>query len=310
MKYDIIGDIHGHAVKLEELLIKLGYEIQKGVYFCEGRTAIFVGDFIDRGTQNKRVIEVVRNMVDHGSAYTVMGNHEYNAICYHMRKPDSKYDWYRPHTKSKFKQHENFLKEYPLEDPATIEVIDWFKTLPIFLNENFPFRIIHACWDNTSIDLLQKHLNSDNSLNEAHFPTGAEEGTDLFKIFEKLLKGPEIVLPDGVSFFDKDGKQRDCIRVKWWGDTDGLCRDIAFGYTEEELETFPNIKPVISTDHPSYSEKEKPVFFGHYWQTGKPVLQQKNLCCVDYSAGNGGGLICYTFDTEERSSQLKITNFI
>jgi hypothetical protein len=30
--YDLIGDIHGHADALRELLQKLGYELHEGVY--------------------------------------------------------------------------------------------------------------------------------------------------------------------------------------------------------------------------------------------------------------------------------------
>ena len=32
MNYDIIGDIHGHADKLKELLHILGYQLEDGVY--------------------------------------------------------------------------------------------------------------------------------------------------------------------------------------------------------------------------------------------------------------------------------------
>ena len=32
MKYDLIGDIHGHSVPLRELLGKLGYTEKDGVY--------------------------------------------------------------------------------------------------------------------------------------------------------------------------------------------------------------------------------------------------------------------------------------
>jgi hypothetical protein len=59
MIYDIIGDIHGHADKLEGLLIKLDYEMKDGFYQHNNRKVVFVGDFIDRGTQNRRVVEVV-----------------------------------------------------------------------------------------------------------------------------------------------------------------------------------------------------------------------------------------------------------
>ena len=39
---DLIGDIHGHADKLEELLLKLGYEKRKGIYSHPERMVLFV----------------------------------------------------------------------------------------------------------------------------------------------------------------------------------------------------------------------------------------------------------------------------
>lgn len=137
MIYDIIGDIHGHADKLEGLLIKLDYEMKDGFYQHNNRKVVFVGDFIDRGTQNRRVVEVVRGMVENGHAYATMGNHEYNAICYHT--PKSETDYLRPHTKSKFCQHENTLKEYPIGHDDTTDLIAWFKSLPLYILMCRPF---------------------------------------------------------------------------------------------------------------------------------------------------------------------------
>ncbi len=45
--YDIIGDIHGHAEALKELLGNLGYKSIRGVWQHSNRKVIFVGDYID-----------------------------------------------------------------------------------------------------------------------------------------------------------------------------------------------------------------------------------------------------------------------
>ena len=45
-KYDIVGDIHGHADKLQRLLRRLGYEERDGIYRHASRQLMFVGDFI------------------------------------------------------------------------------------------------------------------------------------------------------------------------------------------------------------------------------------------------------------------------
>lgn len=84
MTYDLIGDIHGHADELEALLQKLGYKKLKGVYsHSENRQVIFVGDFIDRGPKIRETLHLVKAMYDNGNAQAVMGNHEFNAICFH-----------------------------------------------------------------------------------------------------------------------------------------------------------------------------------------------------------------------------------
>ncbi|MFF7484877.1 polynucleotide kinase-phosphatase [Streptomyces luteogriseus] len=71
--FDIIGDIHGCAAELEALLGKLGYV--DGVH-PEGRTAVFVGDLVDRGPDSPGVLRRVMAMVRSGNALCVPGNHE------------------------------------------------------------------------------------------------------------------------------------------------------------------------------------------------------------------------------------------
>ena len=97
MAYDIIGDIHGHADKLEALLRRLGYRNTAGAWRQVERQAIFVGDFIDRGPAQLRSVDIVRRMVDAGAALAVMGNHELNAIAWHTPDPRNPDDYLRSH---------------------------------------------------------------------------------------------------------------------------------------------------------------------------------------------------------------------
>ncbi|MCS0602317.1 polynucleotide kinase-phosphatase [Streptomyces sp. LP11] len=71
--FDIIGDIHGCSAELESLLAKLGYV--DGTH-PEGRTAVFVGDLVDRGPDTPGVLRRVMAMVEAGGALCVPGNHE------------------------------------------------------------------------------------------------------------------------------------------------------------------------------------------------------------------------------------------
>ncbi|MFD4141233.1 polynucleotide kinase-phosphatase [Streptomyces sp. NPDC058572] len=79
--FDIIGDIHGCSSELETLLAKLGYV--DGVH-PEGRTAVFVGDLVDRGPDSPGVLRRVMAMVAAGNALCVPGNHE-NKLGRHLK---------------------------------------------------------------------------------------------------------------------------------------------------------------------------------------------------------------------------------
>lgn len=89
--FDIIGDIHGCCDELERLLAELGYEVteQREGEFPDGgpvythphgRTAVFVGDLVDRGPRILDTIRLVRNMVEAGSAQCVPGNHDIKLV--------------------------------------------------------------------------------------------------------------------------------------------------------------------------------------------------------------------------------------
>ena len=82
--FDIIGDIHGCYGELKELLNKLGYvENTDGVpVHPDGRKAVFLGDFCDRGYNNVGVLKLAMSMVKHGNAFSVVGNHEVKLLKY------------------------------------------------------------------------------------------------------------------------------------------------------------------------------------------------------------------------------------
>ncbi|MFF5246176.1 polynucleotide kinase-phosphatase [Streptosporangium sp. NPDC000095] len=77
--FDIIGDVHGCRAELEALLRDLGWKIEPGgagAVHPEGRTAVFVGDLVDRGPDSPGVLRLVMGMVAAGTALCVSGNHE------------------------------------------------------------------------------------------------------------------------------------------------------------------------------------------------------------------------------------------
>jgi protein phosphatase len=89
--FDIIGDVHGCADELEALLAELGYEVTERhegnfpeggpVYkHPERRTAVFVGDLVDRGPRTLDAVRIVRNMVAAGTGRCVPGNHDVRLV--------------------------------------------------------------------------------------------------------------------------------------------------------------------------------------------------------------------------------------
>ena len=81
--FDIVGDVHGCRAELETLLTRLGYALERddeghpvNAVHPQGRTAVFVGDLVDRGPDTPGVLRLVMGMVAAGTAHCVSGNHE------------------------------------------------------------------------------------------------------------------------------------------------------------------------------------------------------------------------------------------
>lgn len=55
---DFIGDIHGHASKLKQLLSDMQYELKNGAYHHLERKVVFIGDYIDRGLEIKETLDI------------------------------------------------------------------------------------------------------------------------------------------------------------------------------------------------------------------------------------------------------------
>lgn len=303
MNYDIIGDVHGHAEALKALLGELGYRDRSGAWRHPDRSAIFVGDFIDRGPRQVEAVSIVRRMVDGGSALAVMGNHEFNAIAWFLPDPDHPGEYLRRHSDKNFRQHQAFLAEV-IGTPRHKELIEWFLGLPLWLD--LPeLGVVHACWHPSYMAYLAPHLTKDRQLSDklmgpaSREPRNEEEKDTpeptIFKAVEVLLKGVEIPLPEAHTFKDKDGHERKRVRVRWWDPHASTCRRAAM-VPEEIRQTLPD-DPI--PEHVRLgNDAGKPLFIGHYWLSGKPELRSRTVACVDYSIGKGGKLVAYRWDGE------------
>ena len=291
---DIIGDIHGHADKLIELLNKLGYENIDGVYTHPSRKVLFVGDYIDRGPKIKETLEIIKAMVDSGNAIALMGNHEYNALCFHFQETEGGH--LRKHLIKNIIQHYETLKQFQNKQKEYEDYLEWFKTLPLFY-ETATFRAVHACWDGNNIEYLRKTLVN-GRLTDELICQSVKKGTHLNKAIEETLKGREMKMPEGLFFTDKDGTIRSEIRIKWWEDPAEMTyKSISI----EPLENLPELPVDIANleTNDFYSAEDKKVFFGHYWLKGEPSLYKQNICCLDYSVAKQGKLVAYRLDDEK-----------
>ncbi|MGE0929292.1 metallophosphoesterase [Peijinzhouia sedimentorum] len=291
---DLIGDIHGHSDKLEELLQKLGYSKRNGAYSHSERKALFVGDYIDRGPKIRETLEIVKAMVESDNAIALMGNHEYNALCFHFQETEGGH--LRKHLIKNIIQHYETLKQFQNRQREYEAYLDWFKTLPLFY-ETETFRAVHACWDNRNIDFLRKTLVDDRLTDELIYQS-VRKGTALNKAIDQTLKGKELKMPKGLYFTDKDGTRRTDIRIKWW---ENPSQKTYKSISVEPIENLPE-QPILTSELKSqdyYQGKDKKVFFGHYWLKGEPSLYKENICCLDYSVAKGGKLVAYRLNGEE-----------
>jgi hypothetical protein len=291
--YDVIGDVHGAADKLTGLLRALGYRERDGSWRHPDRVAVFIGDLIDRGPQQLETIDLVRSMVESGSALIVLGNHEFNAIGWATPDPQDPAEYLRTRDEHHRHQHAKFLEAVGEDSPRHAELIAWFKTLPMWL-ELDGLRVAHACWDEGSIEVLRTRLNADGSMSDGLVEESSRTGTAAHDAVEIVLKGPEIDLCDGRGYYDPGGKWRTDARFRWWKPDATTLADAADipGDASLELPADPIDPPV-----PPYAG-DVPVIIGHYWRTGTPQVLTSKVACVDYSAVKGGPLVAYRWEGE------------
>ena len=310
--YDVIGDVHGSATKLAGLLDVLGWTAGadgRRRHPDGDRTVVFVGDLIDRGDEQRAVLELVRAMVDAGDAQIVMGNHELNALAWATPNPDRPGRFLRGHTAKNRRQHAAFLTQ--LDDDERASWLAWFRTLPLWLDLG-GLRVVHACWHADAMAVVQAEIGG------ARFPDGPDgdallqraltPGTPLFRAVEILCKGPEIDLRRyGLPpYRDKGGHTRHVARVRWWTAEPTSVRDVVDipqGTTTLDGAPYPDLPdvPCLEADRRHCYTDDVPVVYGHHWRRWEPehgMDWTPRTACVDFSAVVGGPLVAYRFEGE------------
>lgn len=294
---DIIGDIHGCYDALVRLLIRLGYCEIDGVYQHSERTAVFVGDLIDRGPYIRETLALVKAMHDTGNARVILGNHEYNALLFRdeligLLAGDEQVlpKRMRALMKETIEQFYDFPDQWEM-------FTEWFATLPLFI-EGPGYRVVHACWDDAFIEHYKNNYPI-SGINEQFIEASKQKGSTENRMVDRLTRGTSMPLPDGMAVHSKDGFIRRFFRTKFWAASPKTYGDVVFQ---------PDPLPYDLADHPIHEDHEQdlvyydkqavPVFFGHYWLKGRPKPLKRNVACLDYSAVNFGRLTSYRFSGE------------
>lgn len=281
---DIIGDVHGHADVLCALLEKLGYRKTGGVWsHPESRTAVFVGDLIDGGSQPREVLEIVSGMVAQDHALCVLGNHELNALHHYTHGADGK-----PLATMSERQlasheitHQRLVEPFPFEWAAWLR---WMQSLPLWLDMG-AYRVVHACWDGPSLGFLMQDKLTDSLLR-----TSARPSPERLAV-ETLLKGPSFILPEAAVDLPRQ------VRLKWWQQIspDHTLRDVAVDELPESIVGLPI--PQHLPPRMAYPPEAPQLFIGHYGRAaGRSPQLTGNIICVDSGISKGGKLSAWQVD--------------
>ncbi|MDA9962763.1 metallophosphoesterase [Opitutales bacterium] len=269
--FDVVGDVHGHADQLLRLLAKLGYQrrsLNSAWAHPDGRMVAFVGDLINRGPASSAVIDIVRGMTDAGSAFVVLGNHEFNLLA------------------ATFEGGEQVQKKYR-------EHLDWFRTIPFSL-EVGGIRVVHAVWHPTSLKVIAGRTCMDEDFLRRAITKGTPEG----QAVQTVLKGIKVPIPDDQVYLDRFGIRRSRGRIRWWLDPRGLAyADLLFpSYAGASAHSVPSAVDLANSE--PYPSDDPAVFIGHYCL---PVSEPKihgNVACVDGCVSCDGVLWAYRHSGE------------
>ncbi len=278
INYDIIGDIHGHARELVDLLNRLGYQ-DNGICFChpDGNQAIFVGDLINRGPETIGVLNIVKAMHKNMQAHVVLGNHEFRLL-------------------QKFTINPEFISK------EILKFIPWIQSLPLFLD--LPdLRVVHAAWHFSSIEKLRDKKVKD----EQFIKSTLTKGSELKLATEVILQGIKVRLPANFEYLDRFGIQRKKARIKWW---EKPGRRISganfFPKCIKYYDSFFEYDSKVEREH--YDSYEKPVFYGHYCIPPEEEKITDNKICLDGCVSFDKVLWAYKFNRDTKINLESILN--
>ena len=295
--YDIIGDVHGYATLLKKLLLEMGYIKTENVYAHPTRKAIFVGDFVNRGPEIRKTIRIIRKMVENDNALAVLGNHEINAIIYHLKDKRG-----LPLVNSSQKNFFSLYKtvnQFPTEKREEWKShLKWMRELPLFLDLG-NIRIVHACWSDQAIETIYKAEQVGMSRKKIFRNVYLKPKSELSRSVNTLTKGIDFKMPADMKIVNNKGISARSFRMRWWEETEGKTfEDISFE-SKFRLPQY-NIPRQLVPEHSPYPDSAPIVFFGHYCRFNGPFIIKPNICCVDSCVTGTKNLTAYRWDGEKR----------
>ena len=282
-EYLFIGDLHGHARQLKSVLNKAGFTIVNGAYWHPELKAVFVGDFINRGTENLECLRIVRAMVESGNALAVIGNHEVIFLNYHQQNPQT--GEYTMENRAGWNRlFQQTMLEFSQSAAELNEMINWLKRLPIVI-ETAHFNVVHACYDSESLEVVRERTNGNFVLQEndwLQMGLGADEA--LTESLHALTFGISIYLDTAELFPGSNMSSQHSPRIRYWEDPfEKSLRQTLFIEDDKHLAGigFLSLPESFYTAFKTYPEYETPVVHGHYCVVGDLIDLPQNIIIAD-----------------------------
>jgi len=243
-------------------------------------------------------LHIVHDMVEAGQAFCIMGNHEYNALGWVTPAlPGSGQTFVREHTPRHARLIDETLTQFAHHPGDWHDFLRWFYEMPLFVDAG-RFRLVHACWDRQLIEPLRTQF-PDGCVDEHFIQASAVPGSFAGNVCNRLLRGTDMRLPDGLTLTGGDGLTRAFFRTKFWEEDPQTYGDVVF-----QPDALPDDVARAPLSHSQknallrYGPDEPLLFVGHYWRSGRPAPIRGNLACLDYSAVLYGKLVAYRLDDE------------
>lgn len=131
MRTIVIGDIHGCY---KELVTLINYLRKNKKYNPKKDKIIFLGDYIDRGENSRRVIKYIRGLqTENSNVIALLGNHE-DMLLNYIKSGDL--NWLN-------NGYSTTIKSYKGNSEDFFSDIEWMKQLPLY-HEDKHYIYVHA----------------------------------------------------------------------------------------------------------------------------------------------------------------------